>query len=217
MTAAHATARRAQLFDQLVDLFLSEGFAHLTLDDIAARLRCSKSTLYTLAGSKEQLVRSATVHFFRGATDRVEESIDGVHGFAERLTAYLSAVGVALAPASRRFMDDLAAFAPAREVYEQNTAFAAKRVQQLIDDGTSTGEVRSLHAAFAADVAASTMARIQSREVAQRTGLDDSQAYAELAALLTAGITGAQSSAAARSTLGRRDLPDSSREYPRPV
>lgn len=193
MTAAHATARRAELFDQLVELFLSEGFAHLTLDDIAGRLRCSKSTLYTLAGSKEQLVRSATVHFFRGATDRVEESITGIDGFAERLTAYLSAVGVALAPASRRFMDDLAAFAPAREVYEQNTVFAARRVQELIDDGTSTGEVRSIHAAFVADVAASTMARIQSRQVAQHTGLDDSQAYAELAALLTTGITGVRS------------------------
>ncbi|SNS37347.1 TetR/AcrR family transcriptional regulator [Rhodococcoides kyotonense] len=190
---AHATARRAELFDHLVDLLLSEGFAHLTLDDIAARLRCSKSTLYTLAGSKEQLVRAATVHFFRGATDRVEAAIQGIDGCAARLTAYLSAVGVALQPASRQFMDDLAAFAPAREVYEQNTAFAATRVQELIDDGTSTGEVRTLHAAFVADVAASTMARIQSREVTHRTGLDDSQAYAELAALLTTGITGGRS------------------------
>ncbi|KZF11056.1 MAG: TetR/AcrR family transcriptional regulator [Rhodococcus sp. (in: high G+C Gram-positive bacteria)] len=190
MTAAHATARRAELFDQLVELLLSQGFAHLTLDDIAARLHCSKSTLYTLAGSKEQLVRAATVHFFRGATDRVEASIFGIDGFADRLTAYLSAVGVALEPASRQFMDDLAAFAPTREVYEQNTAFAAKRVQELIDDGATSGEVRSVHAAFVADIAASTMARIQTREVAERTGLDDSQAYAELAALLTTGITG---------------------------
>lgn len=190
MPASHATARRAELFDQLVELFLSDGFAHLTLDDIATRLRCSKSTLYTLAGSKEQLVRAATVHFFRAATDRVESALTGVDGFTHRLTAYLSAVGVALQPASRQFMDDLAAFPPAREVYEQNTAYAAKRVQQLIDDGAAAGEVRSVHAAFVADVAASTMARIQTREIAARTGLDDSQAYAELAALLTTGITG---------------------------
>lgn len=189
MTAAHATARRAQLFDQLVALFLDEGFAHLTLEDIAARLRCSKSTLYTLAGSKGELVRTATVHFFRGATDRVEASIADVDGTGARLTEYLSAVGIALQPASAQFMDDLAAFPPAREVYEQNTAIAAERVQQLIDEGTSAGDVRGVHAAFVADVAATTMARIQSREVAERTGLEDSQAYAELAALLTTGIT----------------------------
>lgn len=203
MTAVHATARRAELFDQLVALLLSEGFAHLTLDEIATRLRCSKSTLYTLAASKEQLVRAATVHFFRGATARVEASLTDVRGTTERLTAYLSAVGVALEPASRQFMDDLAAFPPAREVYEQNTTFAAKRVQELIDDGASAGDVRSVHAAFVADVAASTMARIQTREVAERTGLDDSQAYAELAALLTARITGPRRATAARSTSAR--------------
>ena len=217
MTAAHATARRAQLFDQLVELFLSEGFAHLTLDDISSRLRCSKSTLYTLAGSKDQLVRAATVHFFRGATDRVESSLTHVHGFADRLTAYLSAVGVALQPASRQFMDDLAAFAPAREVYEQNTAFAAQRVQELIDDGAAAGEVRSVHGAFVADIAASTMARIQTREVSERTGLDDSQAYVELAALLTTGISGSQPATEARSEDDPRELSDRRREFPRRV
>ena len=177
------TARRVELFDQLTALLLFEGFAHLTLDDIASRLRCSKSTLYTLAGSKEQLVRSATVHFFRGATEQVDAAVVDAEGTVDRLTAYLSAVGVALRPASPQFMDDLAGFAPAREVYEQNTAFAAKRVQELI------GDVRGVHAVFVADVAASTMARIQTREVARRTGLDDSQAYAQLAALLTGGIS----------------------------
>ena len=63
------TRRRGELFDSLLALFLAEGFAHLTLDDIAARLRCSKGTLYTLAGSKEQLVHAVAVHFFRRATD----------------------------------------------------------------------------------------------------------------------------------------------------
>ena len=66
---AFGTRRRTELFDALIDLFLSEGFAHLTLDDIAARLRCSKSTLYTLAGSKEQLVRAA-IRVFCSYTSR---------------------------------------------------------------------------------------------------------------------------------------------------
>ena len=43
-------ARRDELSDALVALLLAEGFAHLTLDDVAARLRCSKRTLYALAG-----------------------------------------------------------------------------------------------------------------------------------------------------------------------
>ena len=38
-------ARREQLFDALEELLLAEGFAHFTLDDLAARLHCSKRTL----------------------------------------------------------------------------------------------------------------------------------------------------------------------------
>ncbi len=109
---AFGTRRRGELFDALLTLFLAEGFAHLTLDDIAARLRCSKGTLYTLAGSKEQLVHAVTVHFFRRATDDVEQRVSAASGARERITAYLTAVGAALEVASERFMTDLGAFTP---------------------------------------------------------------------------------------------------------
>ncbi|MFJ2668168.1 TetR/AcrR family transcriptional regulator [Nocardia fluminea] len=188
-TSAFATARRTELFDELVDLFLAEGFAHLTLDTITARLRCSKSTLYTLARSKEQLVTAATVHFFKRATGDVEASVDAVSGARERVAAYLTAVGAALAVASPQFMADLDAFAPARAVYERNTRLAARRVQQLIDEGVDSGEFRGVHAAFAGDLAATMMVRIQQGGVRAGTGLDDASAYRELASLLTRGIT----------------------------
>jgi len=182
------TRRRSELFDSLLTLFLSEGFAHLTLDDIAARLRCSKGTLYTLAGSKEQLVHAVTVHFFRRATDDVEQRVARAGGARARITAYLTAVGAALEAASDRFMTDLDAFAPGRAVYEQNTAIAARRVSELIAEGVADGEFRDVHAVFAADLAAAMMVRIQQGTVRSTTGLDDAAAYRELAAILTAGI-----------------------------
>lgn len=185
---AFATRRQTELFDALVTLFLTEGFAHLTLDEIAARLRCSKSTLYTLAGSKEQLVQAATVHFFRTATATVEADVAAVTGARERIAAYLAAVGAALDPASDRFMADLDAFAPARAIYEKNTRIAAGRVQELIAEGVAAGEFRDVHAAFAADLVATAMVRIQQRIVRDSTGLDDAAAYRELAAILTGGI-----------------------------
>ncbi|NVN50512.1 TetR/AcrR family transcriptional regulator [Mycolicibacterium hippocampi] len=185
---AFATRRRTELFDSLTDLLLSEGFAHLTLEDIAARLRCSKSTLYTLAGSKEQLVQAATVHFFRSATEFVESRVASARGARNRIAAYLAAVGTALDPASDQFMVDLDAFAPARAVYEQNTRIAARRVQELIAEGVAAGDFRDVHAAFAADLVATVMVRIQQRVVRENTGLDDADAYRELAAILTGGI-----------------------------
>ncbi len=178
-----------QLFDELVALFLAEGFSHFTLDDIAARLRCSKSTLYTLAENKDRLVHAVTVHFFRGATERVEAELAGSTGAESRIRTYLEAVGRQLEPASARFMEDMAATSAAREVYERNTRLAAGRVRALIGDGVASGELRDVHAAFVADVVAAVMVRIQQREVAAATGLADAQAYRELATLLTRGLT----------------------------
>ncbi|OLT00357.1 TetR family transcriptional regulator [Pseudonocardia sp. CNS-004] len=184
------SVRREELFDALVALLLAEGFAHLTLDDVAARLHCSKRTLYSLAGSKEQLVRAAVVHFFRGATERVEAAVaaDAGAGAAEQVGAYLHAVATELAPASARFFDDVAAFPPAAEVYERNTRAAAARVQQLVAGGVASGAFREVHTAFVADVVTATMVRIQQRQVATSTGLDDAQAYAHLAELLLRGL-----------------------------
>lgn len=186
---AFATARRTELFDALLELFLDEGFAHLTLDAIAARLKCSKSTLYTLAGSKEQLVTAATVHFFKRATERVETTVAEVAEPRERIAAYLTAVEAALAVASDRFMADLDAFVPAREVYERNTRIAARRVQELITDGVASGDFRRVHAAFTADLVATMMVRIQQGGVRAATGLDDAGAYRELASILTAAVS----------------------------
>ncbi|WP_354643373.1 TetR/AcrR family transcriptional regulator [Kitasatospora camelliae] len=182
-------ARRFELFEQLVALLISEGFAGFTLDDLAARLHCSKRTLYGLAGSKEQLVRAAVVHFFRRATTRVEAAVDTETGPEARLTAYLKAVAAELAPVSPRFFDDVAAFEPAAEVYERNTRAAAGRIQQLIDEGHAAGAFREVHVPFAAEVITSVMVRIQQRHVAASTGLADAEAYQHLAELLLHGLT----------------------------
>jgi AcrR family transcriptional regulator len=186
--ARRGPARRVELFDQLVRLLLAEGFAHFTLDELASRLHCSKRTLYALSGSKEQLVRAAVVHFFRGATERVEAALAAQQEPAERIVAYLRAVAAELAPASARFYTDLTEFPPAGEVYERNTAAAARRVTELIAEGVSSGSFREVHAAFVADAITSVMVRIQRRQVAATTGLADAEAYQQLAELVLHGL-----------------------------
>lgn len=183
-----ATRRQTRLFDDLLALFLQEGFSRLTLDDIASRLRCSKSTLYVLAASKDDLVRRVTVHFFKRATTAVEAALAQSENPGQRVAAYLTAVGKELAIASEVFMADLSAFAPAREVYEANTGAAAKRVRELVEDGVDAGAFRAVNASFAADLIATMMVRIQQRGVATATGLSDAEAYTELATLLTYGL-----------------------------
>lgn len=172
----------------MLELFLDEGFLGLRVSDLAARLHCSKSTLYELGHSKEQLIINAVKQFFRTATAAVERRTAEHDGSAERIAAYLMGVADALRPASVAFMDDLARHPPARAVYERNTRAAANRVRQLIAAGVERGDFRGVHATFVADTVAATMERIQTGAVTRSTGLRDSDAYEELTALVLTGI-----------------------------
>jgi AcrR family transcriptional regulator len=182
------TSRQIHLRDALVDLVLAQGFSHLTMDDFAAQLNCSKRTLYALAASKEQIAVLAVRQFFKRATEQVEAAIARTRAPANRVTRYLEAVAEELRPASRAFRDDLANFRPATEIYEQNTLTAARRVRELIDEGTKAGAFRRVHAAFVGEVVTATMRRITSGEIAAATGLSDAEAYSELAQLVVAAI-----------------------------
>ena len=182
------TDRQRVLRDRLVDLVLTQGFRHLTVDQVAAELNCSKRTLYTLASSKEQLAVLAVRHFFKRSTDQVEAAIARTRAPARRVTRYLEAVAEALRPASRAFRDDVAGFRPAAEIYEQNTLTAARRVRELIDEGTRAGAFRQVPAAFVSEVVTATMRRITSGEITSATGLSDAEAYSELARLVVAAV-----------------------------
>ena len=163
---------------------LAEGFAEFTLDDIAARLRCSKTTLYALAPTKQELVVQVVEEYFRGAAPAIRPSVEAASDPAAKVEAYLLGVADYLAPLSREFLDDLAAFAPAAEVYRRNTVIAADRIRELIADGVASGAFRSVRADFVAEVVVLAMHEIRTGEMFARLEMSDAQAYAELASLV---------------------------------
>ncbi|WUI02683.1 TetR/AcrR family transcriptional regulator [Spirillospora sp. NBC_00431] len=185
--AARAALRREALVDRLMDVFLDRGFAAMSVADLAAELRCSKSTLYSVAASREQIVVAVVRAFFRRATERVEAALEDAAGAdpRARVGAYLRAISDQLAPASPAFFADLDAFAPAREIYKRNTRFAVRRVRELVREA-SPGDDAGPDAAFAGAVAGQVMESIHRGEIKAQTGLDDSAAYAALASLIVA-------------------------------
>jgi AcrR family transcriptional regulator len=56
MSSQPDTRRREELLDQVQSLILVEGFAQLRVGALAAHLSCSRSTLYKLAPSKDELI-----------------------------------------------------------------------------------------------------------------------------------------------------------------
>ena len=172
----------------------SAGVAELGwVPDWAGTSRCSETflpsaRLYAVAPSKEQLVLAVVRHFFRRATERIEPVVRAEPDAGRRLGAYLAAVARELEPASEAFRVDLAAHPPAEEVYRANTARAARRVQQLVDDGVRARAMRPVDARFVGAAVAEVMSGIQQGVLRERTGMSDATAYAALADLVTRGV-----------------------------
>lgn len=180
--------RRDHLTQALIDLFLAEGFLDFSIEELAAHLRCSKSTLYLIAPSKEQIVVAVVRAFFRRSTERVESRMQASEDPAKSIGAYLEAISEELKPASPAFFADLDQFGPAQEIYKHNTQIAATRVHELFAEGLEAGAISPLNSRFVGVVAGHTMELIHRGEVKATTGLDDSAAYRALADLIVAGI-----------------------------
>lgn len=168
---------------------LAEGFARLTVDDLAARLQCSKSTLYAISSSKDYLVTTAIKHFFRDATANIEERIAGVADPAERIAAYLAGVGTEMRRLSQACYDDMVAHDSTRDIYAINSAAAARRVREFIRDGIGTGRFRTVHAEFLGEAVGLLIDGIQHGELLARTGLSSGDAFTELSDLVLSALT----------------------------
>ena len=189
MPTPRLSARRADLVARLQRLFLAEGFAAFNIGDLTDRLRCSRTTLYALAPSKEQLVLTVVRAYFRTAAEHIEARVAQIEDPREKLAVYLEAVASELQPVSAEFFADLAEFGPGNDVYQENTRYAAHRVQTLVTDGVKAGALRPVDASFVGAAVAQVMGSIQRGEIQAGTGLDAAAAYRNLADLILNSLT----------------------------
>lgn len=182
------TERREGLLAQVTDIFLAEGFTAVSVDDLARRMHCSKSTLYGVGATKEQLVIAAAKHFFGSEAERIEQAVAEHDDPQVKITTYLEGVAQAMRRNSPAFYADMVAYPPTAKIYARNTARAAERIQEMIADGVRSGAFRATNGALAAQIVALAIEAVQSGALLERTGLSAAESFAELADLLFNGL-----------------------------
>lgn len=180
-----ATPRQRQIFELLLDDFLHHGFAGFTMDGAAQRLHCSKTTLYCLGRTSDDVVRRILVSFFREVSRRTDHALITHRSPSMALQAYFAAMVTAMEPASPTFMRDLASSPVARRVYETNTRAATRKIAELMERGVAAGEFRPLNVALTAHLVEVMLEHIQRGEITETT---PSEAYTELGRMVLTGI-----------------------------
>lgn len=181
--------RRDDLLERLAQVFLAQGFASLSVEDLALRCHVSPGTLLALAPDPEHLRRAVVEHWCHRTAAVAERRAADEPDLQRRPDAYLAGTAEALAPAGNAFFRDLDRSPSARHVYELTTRHVAERVRELLRDAVRDGRVRDVRASFVADTVLAMTDRISSGDLLRSTGLDDARAYAELAVLVQASVS----------------------------
>jgi AcrR family transcriptional regulator len=145
------TRRQAVLMRRIAEVMTSEGFLHLSVSDIAEKAGCGRSTLYTIAPTKEAIFLHCVneIHNFLGTEClsvevRNRETIDVLRDFVERAlvtTPFLS----------KQYFMDAAATPAVQQSIDSYNELSIGRVTLLMERGIARKELRAMDAALAAE------------------------------------------------------------------
>jgi AcrR family transcriptional regulator len=139
------TERRAELVRTAARLFAERGYHGTSMGDIARAMGVQKASLYSLTGSKQQLLYDtvrAGAEAFHAALDAVGDEAHAVERIRQALRGHLQVVAEQLDTATVftrewRYLDDafLEEFVGERRRYEE-------RWRELFREGVERGELR---------------------------------------------------------------------------
>lgn len=141
--SALLTARERQILNDLVEIF-KEGFAHLTMADLALRLSCSMRTLYGLATNRDELFLIVNDRVMRSYGYAAKQAITPDMSGVEAARIFLHGCNQNIRSYSEPFARDLAAFAPGSAREREYFLHAVAVVRELLDFAVEQGEIPSV-------------------------------------------------------------------------
>jgi AcrR family transcriptional regulator len=143
------TDRQRELLAQLGSLF-RDGFADLTMSEIAARLNCSLRTLYGLAPSRDELVLTVVdTHLWRIGREAMA-AISPEMAPLDAIRTYLSAATVAVSGTTEAYSRDLAAMPAARRRNGDHADYVVAVTRTLLDIAVERGDIADVDTAAVA-------------------------------------------------------------------
>ena len=177
------------LLDELERLFVAEGFAHLSVADLAARLRVSRSTLYRLATGKQELAELVISRMF----DRMDESgraaLEKSADPAAQVAACLGNGTALVRTGGLEFSRDLVANPGTRAICDRRQALVMAALEGLVEDGVRSGGFRPVPAAVVVQVADAAHTRLRDAAVLAALGMTHAEAIDALTGILLDGIS----------------------------
>ena len=182
------TDRQREILDQLGERF-DNGFADLTMAEIAAWANCSLRTLYGVAPSRDELVLVVVDRNLWRVGRAAREAIDPAMRPLEAVRAYLRAATVAVSRTTSSFARDMARVPAARQLQDAHSEYLVAVTRQLLDLAVEEGQIGDLDTGALARVMAGLGGDLARPEVIATLRTSPKDAADAVLDLLLRGLT----------------------------
>lgn len=184
------SSRRSQeeFLSDLFELFRVEGVSDLTVGEIARRLSCSRSRLYSVAETKEDLFLVVARRHLNSLLEESDTLRAREGDVVETITQYLD-IGVrASALLGVPFLRDLDASRQGRRLFDSYQEKRGHGLAKLVERGVAQGVFHPRHATLVAEILMGGALRIRRTRFLARAGLTLEEAFSEFYELLLHGL-----------------------------
>jgi AcrR family transcriptional regulator len=190
--------RLRRLLSDLDTLMAREGFLHLSSDQIATRLRCSKASLYRLAPTLEDLFELAIRLRFARTSDASPLRRATAQNWTDRLFSNFEFVASERSKLSYQYMKDLYEFPHIAPLMALMGSRAEVEVREILQAGIEAGEFQPVNPYVAAHLLNMAISRINEPDFQVITGVASVEGLREAMRVFEVGIVRRDSPASGR-------------------
>ncbi len=187
-TERRLTARQRELLDELEEIFSAEGFADLTMAQIAAQVNCSLRTLYGISASKDELVLTVVDRRLRRIGRAAIEPLRAAMSPLEALRSYLHAVSEALQPTTVGYARELVRISGAHRLVDAHESYVIAVTRSLLDRAVEDKQIKPVDTAAVAHVLGGLGRDFAHPEVAETLGASPKATADAVAEIILRGL-----------------------------
>ncbi len=182
--------RVRRILDELEMVMHTQGFLHLSMDDLARTLRCSKGTLYRLADSREDLFDLALRQWCARVRDDGWNAADATDNWAERFEGYCraSVSSMKRCNTSTAFWQDVKRSPRGRAIFIEHQKLRIDGLEALVRLGGASENVRNVNPRLLAELMLRCMALMIDPDFSSSIGMRVEDAVEEWYRIIEFGI-----------------------------
>ncbi|MGE4427734.1 MAG: TetR/AcrR family transcriptional regulator [Solirubrobacteraceae bacterium] len=182
------STRQEEVLRDIEPIFLRDGIRGIRMGDLATEVGCSRSTLYEIAPSKEDLLLLVLDRMMDRISRRGAEAIAGADTHVARMSAMMESGVADFAALGPRFLDAVRSHPPARMLFDRWVGVCRDALEQMIDDAVLAGEIRPVNGPVVAEMMFSAVLRFTEPEFTRALKVGLAEALEQIIDVLLHGL-----------------------------